>query len=383
MHAGLDPAESPELLTDQYAVSHLLLISLATGRVVDSVEVLLSLTHLKNFSAGLSVWLYRYTLAVLSPVMQNIHLLRISAEEGGRGQEGRGARLVECCNPISYFLSYPDYELLLSHPSHASAAALGQHVCRVQADMGRATRVTRVRQEQLVVRVAEEVADRIAALHQTGTPAFLTPSLLLGGYTQQVYVLHHGREHSQCVPVQPHTQACTEVLQVSQTQQHLHAIHDPASRQTDEQQVRDRVLVSQQHRALRRVQTRVQVRLACEQTVRTVGRREGWERLECLSVGSDQEARVAGEEEAVVGTEGDGGIWRRDLVLEVEDLAEDVSSRGVSDLVSRDASIAVDGESVPVVSKRDQLCTVWSELVHVFSLSGDRVNGFMRNNTLV
>ena len=55
-------------------------------------------------------------------------------------------------------------------------------------------------------------------------------------------------------------------------------------------------------------------------------------------MGSDQEARVASEEEAVVGTEGDGGVWLRDLVLEVEDLAEDVSSRGVSDLVSRDAS---------------------------------------------
>ena len=67
----------------------------------------------------------------------------------------------------------------------------------------------------------------------------------------------------------------------------------------------------------------------------------------------------------------------------MEDLVEDVSSRGVSDLVSRDASIAVDGESVPVVSKRDQLCTVWSVLVHVFSLSGDRVYGFIRNNTLV
>ena len=100
-------------------------------------------------------------------------------------------------------------------------------------------------------------------------------------------------------------------------------------------------------------------------------------------MGSDQEARVASEEEAVVGTEGDGGVWRRDLVLEVEDLVEDVSSRGVSDLVSRDASIAVDGESVPVVSKRDQLCTVWSELVHVLRVSGDRGYGLTGNNTLM
>ena len=53
------------------------------------------------------------------------------------------------------------------------------------------------------------------------------------------------------------------------------------------------------------------------------------------------------------------------MVLETEGLVEDAVSRGMSDRVSRDVSVAVNGESVPVRSKRDQLDTVWSGLYAV------------------
>ena len=45
-------------------------------------------------------------------------------------------------------------------------------------------------------------------------------------------------------------------------------------------------------------------------------------RRRCLSVGSDQEAGVAREEEAEVGTEQDGGVWRGHVLLETERLIE-------------------------------------------------------------
>ena len=237
---------------------------------------------------------------------------------------------------------------------------LGQHAGRVQGDGGWVTRVARVRQEQLVVRVAEEVADRAAALHQTGTPC-----PLLGGYPQQVYALHHGGEHGQGVPVQPDTQARTYAPQLCQAQQHLQPVHDPARAQRDEQQVRDGVLVGQQLRGLLGTQARLQVALSRGLTGGTVGRGREGARGGCLSVGSDQEAGVTGEEEAVVGTEENGGLWGSDVVLETEGLVEDAVGRGVSDRVSRDASVAVDGEGVPVRSKRHQLSTVWSGLYAV------------------
>ena len=116
LQAGVAPQQTPELLTEQCTVSRLLLISLSSGRVSDSLEVLLSTSHLRGVSAGLSVWLHGYSLAVLSPLSQTLHLLQISPARDGAGT----ARLVERYSPIGYFLSYPDYQLFLSHPSHAS-----------------------------------------------------------------------------------------------------------------------------------------------------------------------------------------------------------------------------------------------------------------------
>ena len=97
----------------EYLMCSLVLVSLRTGEALKGVEVAaIKKRSRTRVCVELSVWLHGYTVALLSPVYQNIFLHMIQADARSSG------KWVEICDPISHFLSYTDYvETFLAHPS--------------------------------------------------------------------------------------------------------------------------------------------------------------------------------------------------------------------------------------------------------------------------